>query len=227
LGGEKEEVVVKKTFKGMIVGASALAILGAVSPAASANAAGDTTHGGCFFNTDENALATNGQNQGAIGDLSATTDPSGAPTGATVTCWIEVNNVEAPGTRHSYSGTGVQAGTDQITFTASDTDTVTECMTVTYADGTTEPEDCPGATTLVLPPQQVIDLLDSVFTTLENEEIALVDPVVCPVLVTLGQATGGGVPGVLEIRADGDVYTADPLGLGINPVWDCPPYGNF
>jgi hypothetical protein len=208
---------VKKTVKSMVVGAATLAILGAVSPAASANAAGDTTHGGCFFNTDENALATNGQNQGVIGDLSATTDPSGAPTGATVTCWIEVNGVEAPLTRHSYSGTGVQAGTDQITFTASDTDTVTECMTVTYADGTTEPEDCPGATTLVIPPQQVTDLLNDLF-------INTIDPIVCPVLIQLGQALGGGVPGVLEIGPDGDVSIADPLGLGLNPVYDCPPY---
>jgi hypothetical protein len=218
---------VKKTMKGMIVGASVLAILGAVSPAASANSAGDTIHGGCFFNTDENAVATNGQNQGVIGDLSATTDASGAPTGATVTCFIKVNGTEAPLTRHSYSGTGVQAGSDQILFTADSNATVLLCEDVTYADSTTETEICPAATSQDIPPQAVIDELNSIFDTLNALEISTVDPVVCPVLVTLHGLTGGGVPGVLEIRADGDVYVADPLGLGINPVYDCPPYGNF
>ena len=213
-----------KTMKSLVLGASVLGILGAVSPAASANTAGDTIHGGCHFFTNEDQTVTNGENQGVIGDSSVTTDPSGAPTGATVTCYIKVNGVEAAGTRHSYSGLGVQAGSDQITFAAGPTDTVLECEDVTYADGTTEPEDCPAATQQQIPPQQVIDLLNSVFDTLNNFEIQNVDPVVCPVLVQLGAATGGGVPGVLEIHADGDVYVADPLGLGLNPVYDCPPY---
>lgn len=40
------------------------------------------------------------------------------------------------------------------------------------------------------------------------------DPLVCPVFVGLPP----GVPGVIEVRADGDVYVAGTF------LWDCPPY---
>jgi len=30
----------------------------------------------------------------------------------------------------------------------------------------------------------------------------------------------------LVIEPDGDVYVFDPLNLGLNPFWDCPPYNN-
>ncbi|MDQ1748124.1 MAG: hypothetical protein QOD07_2387 [Frankiaceae bacterium] len=207
----------KKTIKGVIVGAASLAILGAVSPAASANAAGDTIRGGCHFDTNEQQIATNGQNEGVIGDVSVTTDSSGAPTGATVTCVIEVNGVKQLGTQHSYTGVGVQAGSDQIVFSAGTNDTVLLCEDVTYADTTTEVENCPAATSQQIPPQPVIDLINGLFAS-------TIDPVVCPALITLGQLTGGGVAGVVTIDSTGDVSVIDPLGLGINPVYDCPPY---
>jgi hypothetical protein len=209
---------VNKTIKGVIVGAASLAIVGAVSPAASANAAGDTIHGGCHFDTNEQQNVTNGQNEGVIGDASATTDPAGLPTGATVTCYIRVNGVAQDQTKFSYSGTGVQAGANQIVFTATDTDSVTLCEDVTYADSTTEPEVCPAATQQQIPPQQVIDLINGIFAS-------TIDPIVCPELKALGQLTGGGVAGVITIDpATGDVSVIDPLNLGINPVYDCPPY---
>ena len=41
------------------------------------------------------------------------------------------------------------------------------------------------------------------------------DPLLCPVLASLSP----GVPGVVDINAEGDVSLA-----GV-PFWDCPPYG--
>ena len=218
-----------KTAKKAALGALAATVMALVTPMTSASAdPGDTVSGGCGFNTDENATATNGQNEGVIYDLSATQHADHTPSGATVQCWIDVNGVEAGGTRISASGTGVQANAANISFSATDTDIITECELVTFDDGSTPfGPDCPGATTLQIPPQQIIDALNTVIDTLNGVLISTVDPVVCPVLVQVGQAIGGGVSGVLEIRADGDVYVADPLGLGINPVYDCPPYGNF
>jgi len=215
---------VKKMMKGVVLGATVLGVVGTMAPAMAASSLGDTHHGGCFFNTDENAVATNGQNQGVIGDLSTTQDASGAPTGATVTCTITVNNL--PQVSKSYTGVGVQAGSDQIVFTASETDSVQLCETITYADNSTE-SSCADSTNQQIPPQQVIDALNGIFDTLDAFEIQNVDPVVCPVLATLGNTIpGGGVAGVLQISKDGDVYVADPLSLGLNPFYDCPPYGS-
>jgi hypothetical protein len=45
---------------------------------------------------------------------------------------------------------------------------------------------------------------------------------ICPVLSHLA----GNYPGGLSIHPDGDVYVPDPLGLGLNPVYDCPPVGS-
>jgi hypothetical protein len=56
----------------------------------------------------------------------------------------------------------------------------------------------------------------------------IIDPTVCPQLQQIGSVTGGGFAGVLWIASDGDVYVANPLGIGgLNPVYDCPPYGNW
>ena len=203
----------KKSIKTVIVSAASLAIVGAVSPAALANSAGDTIHGGCHFDTNEQQNLTEGQNQGVIGDSSVTTDAANLPTGASVTCFIRVNGIAQGDTSHTYTGVGVQAGANQIVFTAGVNDTVTLCEDVTYADTTTEPENCPAATQQQIPPQQVIDLLNST-----------VDPIVCPQLIALGVATGGGVAGVVTIDSTGDTSIIDPLNLGINPVYDCPPY---
>jgi hypothetical protein len=198
-------------MKGMIVGASVLAILGAVSPAASATSSlGDNIKGGCFFNTDENAVATNGQNQGVIGDLSATTDATGAPTGATVTCVIEVNGIKQTATQHSYSGTGVQAGSDPIVFTADSNATVLLCQDVTYADGSTETEICPAATSQDLPPQAVIDEINFIFDTVNGVLSGIDTSALCTVTKALAPLDLGGV---VVIAADGSLTISDPLGL--------------
>jgi len=48
------------------------------------------------------------------------------------------------------------------------------------------------------------------------------DTFVCPELVA--QA---GDYGPVVVKPDGDVYVADPLVTGLNPLYDCPPYGNY
>lgn len=189
----------------------------ALPPAANAVTA-DVIHGGCGYNTDQNATLTGGQNAGTIYDLSVTTtgDTPPRPIDATVSCWITVNGVQAPGTRFSYSGAGVQAGADHISFATTDGDRIDMCQSVAYADGTTDTQ-CPVPVDDSLPPQRVIDALNNAFGLLNDALVSFVDPVLCPVLVSLS-----GTYGPVTIAADGDVYVPDPLGL-IGPAYDCPP----
>ena len=185
-----------------------------VVPVPSAQAARpDVIHGGCFLETVADPSA-DGTQVGVIGDLSVTR--TGAiptmPIGATVSCWIEVDGVEAPGTRFSYSGLGAQAGADRISYTAADSEIVAECQSVTFADGTTQALPCPAPLgPFYLPPRSVTELLVELFD--------FADALVCPAL-----AAGVGTYGPVTIAPDGDVYLPDPFALGINPFWDCPPY---
>ena len=214
-----------RTAKKALLGSVAAAVMVMGLPMTSASAdPGDAIHGGCSFNTDSNQTATQGQNEGVIDATAILLTSANTPdAGASVHCKIQVNGVDAPGTQLDVSANaaGIVQGQAQISFDDQDgTLPSALCEKDDWGDGDTTGWVCQESITLQIPPQEVIDLLDALF-------IGTIDPLVCPVLVQLGQATGGGVPGVLEIRADGDVYVADPLGLGLNPVDDCPPYGNF
>jgi len=193
--------------------AAALSLSPLVVPVAAHAAAHDLILGGCGWEFEP---STSGATtwEGVIHDASATTDATGLPTAATVTCWAIVNGTEAPGTRFSYSGFGVQSGVDRVSFTAAEGDWVDLCEQVTFADGTTQLHGGCGDPNFYLPPQAVIDVLDIVFNDL--------DPLDCPALARLA-----GTYGPVTIAPDGDVYVADPLDLGLNPIYDCPPYGNF
>ncbi|MDQ1748602.1 MAG: hypothetical protein QOD07_2865 [Frankiaceae bacterium] len=131
----------RRTVGKALVAGTAAVMVGVLVPAASANSAGDTIRGGCYAYAVSNAVATNGQYEGVMGDNSVTTDATGAPTAATVTCAIQVNGIESPSS-HSFSGAGVQAGQDQVVYSASPTDDVEVCQYVTYADGSTEAASC-------------------------------------------------------------------------------------
>ena len=213
------------TAKKVLLGSVATAVMVMGLPMTSASAdPGDAIHGGCSFNTDSNQTATQGQNEGVIDATAILLTSANTPdAGASVHCKIQVNGVDAPGTQLDVSANaaGIVQGQAQISFDDQDgTLPSALCEKDDWGDGDTTGWVCRASIVVQIPPQEVIDLLDALF-------IGTIDPLVCPVLVQLGQATGGGVPGVLEIRADGDVYVADPLGLGLNPVDDCPPYGNF
>jgi len=222
-----------KTAKKAALGALAATVMAMVTPMTSASAdQGDTLKGGCGFNTDENAVATNGQNQGVIYVVALSQEASGTPSTATVDCWIDVNGVEQPGTRITATGNGVIANQGQITFSAVDGDTINECQKVVFADGSTWTAkdgnvgtDCPAATSIDIPPPVVFDTLDTVFEALQGVLdavngvlISTVDPVVCPVLKSLA-----GNYGPVEINSEGDVIVNDGLDL-IGKVYDCPPY---
>jgi hypothetical protein len=192
------------------------AIFGAsvvIGPASAHAAAHDLFVGGCGSTAEPDPAGPDAGYSGVMYDTSLTTDPAGLPTYGTVSCWVQVNGVEAPGTRSTYSGFGVQSGTHPLTFSAGVGDVIEYCEAVVFADGTTGPEYPCGDPNLTVPPPTVIALLEIVFSD--------TDPVVCPKLASLA-----GVYGPLTIEPDGDVYVNDPFGL-IGWTYDCPSYGNF
>jgi hypothetical protein len=202
--------------------AATLCLMGfAVPPASAAEA--DVTTGGCGFDTNSVPLQGGPTTYtGVMYDVSATHNGAGLPTGATVSCKILVNGVDAPGTLFDYPGYGAQAGADPMSFEAGPADIVLLCQRTVYADGTDSGWYCPSALPLPFPPQWVIDDINLAFGVVDGVEVWDVDPRVCPVL-----AAHPGTYGDVTINADGDVYVADPFGLGLNPVYDCPPYGNY
>ena len=208
----------------LVVGVMASAMVIAVAPAAGA-AGGDTIQGGCFFVSNEIVAATEtgGTVVGTIGDRSFTSDETGLPTDATVSCQLRYNDVPAPGTTFSYSGVGVQAGVDRISFDSPPQYQEDLCQRVVFADGTdtgwscTHPAECECT-----PPPNVGDILHALLPLVTDVLAPYVDPLVCPVL-----AANAGTYGPVTIKPDGDVYLLDPLAPRINPVYDCPPDGNF
>lgn len=180
----------------------AATVLAFVTPITSASAdQGDTLTGGCGASTGYIYVAAYSQ------------EASGTPSTATVSCWIDVNGVEQPGTRLTVTGSGVIAGAAEIVYSSAEDDVVSECQQVTFADGSTWTAkdgnvgtDCMRATSITLTGPQFLD------------------PVVCPLYIALYAETGGGVFGILRIHSDGDLYVAQPLGVGYIRIWNCPPY---
>lgn len=208
----------------LLVGVMASATVAAVAPVASA-AVGDTVQGGCFFITDE-VVATNetgGNAAGIIGDQSSTQDANGLPVDATVSCQIRFNDVPAPGTTFSYSGIGAQQGVDTVSFVISPLSSESYCQRVVFADGTDTGWNCtPPFECECTPPADFVAAVHSLLAPVKDVLAPYVDPVVCPVLVA-----NPGNYGPVTIKPDGDVYVLDPLAPRLNPIYDCPPYGNF
>ena len=219
-----------KTAKKAALGVLAASVLALGLPMTAANAdSSDTRHGGCFFNTDANQTVTQNENQGVIGVDAEMITPANTPdANAEIDCKIQVNGADAPGTEidvHA-NAAGVVSGQQQIIFDdQAGTLPSALCENDISGDGSSSGWVCEGSMTITIPPQVVLDLLDTIFNTLDGLEVQFVDPTVCPLLVDIHNATGGGVQGVLYIASDGDVLVADPLNLGLNPVDDCPPYG--
>jgi hypothetical protein len=187
-------------LKKIMLAASAVALMAIGAPTAHAA----VVRSGCGFDSLSQDTAT-GQNTftgGAYGY--AIFDDQGTHT---LRCYVTVDGVPAPGgSTTPGSGTGFVATAGPVTYTAADGASVDLC---TEIDGVTV--GCGAATLTQIPPQEVIDLLDSL-------EIGLVDPLVCPVLASLSP----GVPGVIDIAPEGDVTL-----VGLGGFWDCPPYGNL
>jgi hypothetical protein len=134
----------------------AATFVGAMAPIAPAGAdQGDTLRGSCGFDTNEQATVTSGQNRGVIYVAAVSQEAAGTPSTATVTCWVDVNGVEQPGTRLSSTANGVIAGSTEISFSSVVSDTVVECQQVVFADGSTWTAqdgnvgvDCPPASSI-------------------------------------------------------------------------------
>ncbi|MBV9099061.1 MAG: hypothetical protein JO079_13485 [Frankiaceae bacterium] len=212
---------------GTATAAAALAATALVT-AAPANAATDTIHGGCLYDTEAQQSLTSGTYVGVIWEASVTqerdTIPTGdVPTGATVYCRIVVNGVVAPNTTFAYPGPGgVQAGANQISFAATASDTVWLDERVVYADGTDTGWGFLCRTCqFTFPPEDWWEDVQLVTAAVNGAFVSQIDPRVCPIL-----AAHPGTYGAITIEPDGDVYAADPAGWGLNPVYDCLPYGN-
>jgi len=183
----------------------------------------DVFRGDCFYDvTDRPPAPDDDVYTGVIGDRSTTMTGDSPPTpiGATVTCWIEINGVVAPGTTHSYGDVagivGVQAGADPASVTADVGDSWELCHRVDFADATTQSE-CEAPITIQVPPEcggcSVIGIVLDAWET-------YLDPVVCSELAQ----RAGSYPGGVTIDPTGDVTVPDPLSLGLDPIYDCPPY---
>lgn len=216
----------RRALSAMVVGSAVAAMVTLAAPPASA--ATDTIHGGCFFDTIEHPTAS-GQQVGIIGDRSVTQQtgvvPSGdVPIAATVYCRIEIDGVAAPGTTFAYTGAGgVEAGANEITYTAAPFDDVWVGERVVYADGTDTGWDfqCRACAPRI-PPQEVTDDLDAIEGALNGVFVSDIDPKVCPALVAVA-----GSYGPVTIEPDGDVVVPDPASLGTSLLYDCPPYVTY
>lgn len=203
-----------RTFARVTATAAILLTASTTLSASPAHAATDTIDGGCFIAVVGLGPVSNFATAGFLGDVSVTRDDSPGPVEATVTCWLEVNFIEVPGTRFESSGLGQQFGLEQISFVFTDGDSVLACEHVSYADGAERQTCFPAPTEANVPPHEVLDSIHSVFRD-------TVDPTLCPLLA----AQAGEYPGGLHITPSGDVWFDDPLDVMTSPLYDCPPYG--
>ena len=173
--------------------------------------------GGCGFAT----LSDGGESAettwtGQLHAVVVATDGAGTPSPATpitIDCVVYVNHAD-PVTVLSASGTGVAANATPWSYQAAPEDIVTVCDVV--AVGGERHEDCADATTTPLLPQEVVDLLTQVFETLDWIGWLLWDPEPGPCNEMAVAAPG--VPGVVDVTPEGDVYIVGEF------FWDCPPY---
>jgi len=207
---------VRGTVKKTLLGGVAVAIMAVGLPMTSASAdSSDTRHGGCFFNTDANQAVTQNENQGVIGVDAVMVTPANTPdANAEIDCKIQVNGADAPGTEidvHA-NAAGVVSGQQQIIFDdQAGTLPSALCENDISGDGSSSGWVCTPSTEIVLPPQVVVDLINTVFDTI-NSVLALVDlnPVLCPALQTIAPQN---IADVIIIAADGSLTIQDPLGL--------------
>ena len=190
-------------MKKLLLAALAVGSMALGAPAAQAS---HTYEGGCGFDSVTDPSGQVAQPDVFTGVMYAAvvaTNPPGAD--VHVRCEIRVNNL----VKDSFeaSGPGVAVGADEAQFLATDADVVTMCDVVTIGGHTSTV--CGQADRFQIPPQEVIDLIDMLF-------IDIIDPAICPVLAGLAP----GVPGVVDINTQGDVFV---LGDGF---FDCPPYGD-
>ena len=156
--------------------------------------------------------------------MAATTDPTGQlggtgpdyffgvtagavvdapPSGAQIECEVRVNGVPA---KTVYVVPAGAAYVSHIQYVATDSAYVEICAIVTISFSHTT---CSRAPEQGVPPSGLVGLV--------NIALREIDPILCPVLVTLDPVVT--LPGLLDIDPQSDVYL-----LG-DRLYDCPPYG--
>jgi hypothetical protein len=131
----------------------------------------------------------------------------------TLRCYVTVDGTEVDSTGTG-TGVGVVVAQSQVTYVAAEYSWVELC---TEIDGVTV--NCGLVSQSQIPPQEFLDAIDAIVGTVNDSKPNLVDPILCPVLASLAP----GIPGVVDINAEGDtVITAFA-----RVTYDCPPYGDL
>jgi hypothetical protein len=120
-----------------------------------------------------------------------------------VACTLEINGQPLDQPRVDATGTGAAANAAPVSFVADLADVVRLCATVTVSGE--RHESCAEAT-VAHTPDEVRNAEGTALNTLSH--------IVCPYLKLLHP----GVPGVVEVTDDGDVYVAGGY------AYDCPPH---
>ena len=164
----------------------------------------------CGFDTIAQEDVTGGQDTftGVAYGFAASSTPGES---VEIVCYVEVDGSPATSTAGDGPGTQVDTYSQQVTYTATDTQDVDLCADVyVWVNGTRvlHAHVCFETTTTQIPPQEVIDLLILI--------TSIPDPLLCPELVKLQNSD---VPPLIDIRSDGDLYILGEW------IWDCPVYG--
>jgi hypothetical protein len=195
-----------------------------------------TVAGGCYFNADSQGSVTNPDTFVGVLGIRATIFLNNTPDSSDSwgSCSLQVNGGEVDAILPTPGP--VVVNQKETVFVAHPGDVTSLCTTIHWSDGTTT-TTCGNSIDLQIPPQPVIDLLDSIFVVIDGVLVTIdsllnpvfdavnnfekdhIDPVVCPQLA----AHAGNYGGVI-ITDEGDVLIPDPAGLGLTKIWDCPVY---
>lgn len=175
--------------------AAALAALALTAPAAHA----DPPQYDCRIAGYQNDTLSGPDHAGVMVGYAVHAEEGG---GVPLVCSIRVNGTE------EFAAPGQGFVVAPFTFFATDSDDVDVCATVTTNHG---PETtCRETTSTQFPPQAVVDLIEDILGLPDRT-------LLCQALQLVGSFFPD-VPGVVEIRGDGDVVLGGAL------FWDCPPF---
>jgi hypothetical protein len=193
-----------------LLAATAVALLAVAAPVAHAS----PVRAGCSFESVAQQTVT-GSPEAYVAALYgiAVFDDNGSHT---LRCYVTVNGVEVASTNLE-RGVSVVVAAGTRSYDAASDAGVEIC---TEVDGVTT--SCAVSAPTQIPPQEVVDVVDDVFeivtdllTTCDGCNGPLLETVLCPVL----QSLAPGLPGVVDVKPDGDVALAV-----VGPLFDCAPY---
>lgn len=180
--------------------ALAIALLGV--PAASAHD-NDQVVADCVL-SDELPLEASGDSNGTLAGYAVTPEAGGG----SFSCRLVVNGVDVAASTPT-RGERVFVSAGSVAWSAHADDDIQVCAHVDWDDGHPPYRACDRYVTNQIPPQEVVDLVNAI--------VSPFDDFFLPCL--LFSSLTPGVPGVLDVTSEGDVFVAGEW------LWDCPPYG--